>query len=52
MKIDSESPLLTEREREFLRRIALKLQADVQRRWRDLPSGHKELVEAVFGKGR
>ena len=37
MKIDLELPLLTRREREFLRCIALKLHDDAQRRWRDLP---------------
>ena len=29
-------------EREFLRRIAFKLQADAQRRWRDLPCCQRE----------
>ena len=40
---------LTKREREFLRNIALKLREHPERRWRDLPDGHKESVEAVFG---
>ena len=50
--IDPEDLRLSKRERDFLRTIALKLQADAQRRWRDLPSGHKELVEAAFGAAR
>ena len=33
--IDPEDIRLSKSEREFLRRIALKLQADAQRRWRD-----------------
>jgi hypothetical protein len=48
--IDPNDSRLTRSEREFLRRIELRLKADAQRRWRDLPSGHKESVEAVFGE--
>ena len=48
--IDAEDVRLSKSEREFLRRIALKLQADAQRRWRDLPHGHQQSVDEVFGE--
>ena len=50
MKIDSESPLLTKREGEFLRLIALKLREHADQRWHDLPVGHQESVDEVFGE--
>ena len=50
MKIDFESPLLTKREREFLRLIALKLREHADRRWHDLPPGQQEAVDEVFGE--
>ena len=50
MKIESELPLLTEREREFLRLIALKLREHADRRWHDLPAGHQQSVNEVFGE--
>ena len=42
--LDPEDVRLSKREREFLRRIALKLQADAQRRWHELPSGHQAVI--------
>jgi len=50
MKIDSESTLLTKREREFLRLIALRLREHADGRWHDLPHGHQQSVDEVFGE--
>ena len=50
MKINSESPLLAKREREFLRPIALKLREDADRRWQDLPTDYKRAIEETFAK--
>ena len=50
MKIDSESLLLTKRERDFLRTIALKLQSDAQRRWQDLPDEYRRAIDETFGE--
>ena len=46
--IDPNDPRSTCSEREFLRRIELRLKADTQRRWHDLPDGHRA-IETVFG---
>ena len=47
--IDPEDARLSKRERDFLRTIALKLQADAQRRWQDLPEGSRAAITEVFG---
>jgi hypothetical protein len=50
MKIDSESTLLTKREREFLRLIALRLREHAEGRWPVVPTERAENSREGDGK--
>ena len=49
--IDPEDVRLSKRERDFRRTIALKLQTDAERRWRDLPSGQAWRCGSIYSGG-